>query len=182
MPLPRRVRALHRYVTTRPQGILSPSRASARLSSYVYGNVLVLAVIVAASTASIDDGSATALALGTTVTTFLAHIFADSVAAAMLPTEQRSRRHWLEELRDSVPIASSGLIPTVLLGLGWLQVVPTGVAQIAASALVTARIAGIPLLAQRLRGERLSWRAVAAGITLAITATIVVAVKVALTH
>ncbi|GGG18499.1 hypothetical protein GCM10007304_35570 [Rhodococcoides trifolii] len=182
MPLPRRLRTLHRYVTTRPQGILSTSRASARLSAYVYGNVLVLAVVVAASTSSIDDGSATALALGTTVTTFLAHIFSDGVASAMLPEEDRSRRHRLEELRDSVPIVSSGTIPTVLLGLGWLQIVPTGTAQIAASALITVRIASIPIVAQRLRGERLSWRAVAIGITLAVAATVVVFVKVLLTH
>ncbi|MGU3436390.1 hypothetical protein ACNHUS_25665 [Actinomycetes bacterium M1A6_2h] len=182
MPLPRRLRALHRLAITRSAGALPAARASARLSAFVYGNLLVLAVVVAASTTSIDDGSATVISLGTTVTTFLAHVFADAVAASSMPEEGHTRRHRLEELRDAVPIATSGTIPAVLLGLGWLQIIPTGTAQIAAAGLITVRFATIPVVAHRLRGERLSWRIAAIGITTAVAATFVVAIKVLLTH
>lgn len=170
--------AYHR-VTTRKGGLLPRHRASARLSAYVYGNILVMTVVVAASPGSIGGGSAALLVLGTTVTTFLAHVFADAVAAGTVDDDAVDMR---AELRDTVPIASSGVAPSFLLALAWLDVLPGALAQAAAGALVTLRIASIPVVAERLRGRSPSFRLVLAGIGTAVIAAVVVAVKVNLTH
>lgn len=179
MSTPGPVGSLYRRVTTRKAGVLPPHRATRRLSAYVYGNVLVMTVVVAASPSSIANGTAALLVIGTTLTTFLAHIFADAVAAGTVDDDSVG---WREELRDSLPIASSGVAPSLLLALAWLDILPGALAQGLAGGLVTLRIASIPVVAERLRGRGLSFRLVLAGIATAVLAAIVVAVKVYLTH
>ena len=100
---------------------MSPARAARRLSAYVYGNILVLAAVAASTPDSIEHGTAAVLVLATAGTTFLAHVFADFVAGSRIPevygdaTEEQRRFTALEELRDAVPILSSGTFPALML-------------------------------------------------------------------
>ncbi|MGW5268504.1 hypothetical protein ACWEQ4_07670 [Rhodococcus sp. NPDC003994] len=179
MPLPSLVRSARHRLTTRHGGTMSPERASRRLSAYVYGNVLVLAAVAAAPLGYVEDGTAALLVLGTGVSTFLAHIFADTVAANAIRAE---RRHVLEELRDSVPIASSAAVPAALLAVATTDLVSAALAQALSAGLIALRVSGIPVVAARLRGSGVSFRVVVAGVVLAVVAAVVVAVKIVLTH
>ncbi|WP_068364301.1 hypothetical protein [Rhodococcoides kroppenstedtii] len=179
MPLPSLVRSARHRLTTRHGGTMSPERASRRLSAYVYGNVLVLAAVAASPLGYVEDGTAALLVLGTGVSTFLAHIFADTVAASAIRAE---RRHVLEELRDSVPIASSAAVPAALLAVATTDLVSAALAQALLAGLIARRVSGIPVVAARLRGSEVSFRVVVAGIVLALVAAVVIAVKIVLTH
>ncbi len=89
------------------------------MSAYVYGTLLALAAVVVVDPHAIEDGSAVLIVLGTTATTFLAHVFAEIVAYRAIGdvsdrTDHVRARAAADELRDAVPIASSGALPAVL--------------------------------------------------------------------
>ncbi|MFC9837707.1 hypothetical protein ACFVKB_28440 [Rhodococcus sp. NPDC127530] len=182
------VATLRHRVTERKHGPLPAARASARLSAYVYGNILVLTVVVAATPRTIENGAAVALVLGTTVTTFLAHVFADAVAHSSVPVddddEERTERSSkaLDELRDAIPIVSSGTGPAALLALGWLHVLPTAWAQLLAGGVIVFRIATIQIVTERIRGNRLTFRVLIVGLTTAAVAAAIVLAKVLIGH
>ena len=162
-------------------------RATARLSAYVYGNILALASIAVATSASINNGSAVALVAGTGATTFIAHIFADVVAHASVSgatgaDSAADKLHVRAELRDAVPIASSAAIPALVLVLGWLGVLSSAWAHLLAGGVVVVRIAGLPIVAERIRGNSLSFRVLVAGLLTAGLAAAIVVVKVAVGH
>lgn len=175
-------------LATRRAGPLPPARAAARLSAYVYGNILVLTAVVAASPASIDDGAAFVLVLATTVTTFLAHVFAEVVARSNIPesvhgsTESEKKESVLDEIRDAVPIASSGTVPSAILALAWLWILPTFWAQLIAGGVVVFRIATLQIVARRLRGKPLTFAVFVAGLATAAVAAVIVFAKVYFAH
>jgi hypothetical protein len=175
-------------LATRAQGPLTPARAAARLSAYIYGNLLVLTAVVAASPTSIDDGAAFVLVLATTTTTFVAHVFAEIIARSNIPesvhgsTDTERRQSVLDEIRDAVPIASSGTVPALVLALAWLWILPTFWAQLLAGGVVVFRIATLQIVAQRLRGQPLTFRVFVAGLVTAVIAGLIVLAKVYFTH
>lgn len=180
--------AVYKFAATRAGGPLPPTRAAARLSAYVYGNILVLTAVVAASPASIDDGGAFLLVLATTFTTFLAHVFAEVVARSNIPesvhgsTNSEKKASVLDEIRDAVPIASSGTVPAVILALAWLWILPTFWAQLIAGGVVVFRIATLQIVAQRLRGKPLTFTVFVAGLVTAAVAAVIVLAKVYAGH
>ncbi|MGW0246258.1 hypothetical protein ACWDYH_06410 [Nocardia goodfellowii] len=176
--------AWYRSLVRRRRGPLPPERARARLSAYVYGNILTLASIALTTTGSIADGTAVALVAGTGATTFLAHVFAEFVAYTSVSgrPDPPTSIGVPAELRDAVPIASSATIPSVLLAAGWLGLFDTRGAQLLAGAVVVVRIATIPLIAQRLRGNRPGFLVLVAGLVIAAVATAIVSVKAAIGH
>lgn len=179
---------LYGRLVSRADGPLPPTRAAARLSAYVYGNILVLAAVAASTSNSIEHGSATVLVLATAATTYLAHVFADLVASSQIPeahgdasAEQR-RAETVEELRDAVPILSSGTFPAAMLTLGWLSVLPPQWAMLLAGGAVVIRIATIQTVAQRVRGNPLTFRVFLGGLATAAVAALIVLAKVLLGH
>ncbi len=179
---------LHRRLVARRDGPLTAERASARLSAYVYGNVLTLAAVAAASQHAIETGTAALLVVGTTVTTFLAHVFAEFVATSSIPeasahhTESQRRSAARTEFRDAVPIASSGSLPAVILALGWLGVLPAWWAQLAAGIVIVVRIAMIRTVIERVRGNAPSFRVLVGGLATAAVAAAIVLLKVVVGH
>lgn len=175
-------------LSSRKAGPLPPARAAARLSAYVYGNILVLTAVVAASPSSIDDGGAFLLVLATTTTTFVAHVFADIVAHSNIPeamhgsTDSEKRKSALDEIRDAAPIASSGTVPAIILALAWLWILPTYWAQLLAGGVVVFRIATLQVVAQRLRGRPLTFKIFVAGLVTAAIAALIVLAKVYTAH
>ena len=92
---------------------LTPESAASRISAYVYGNILVLAALVPITNSPEYIGIA--IVAGTALSTFIAHVFADSVAQSVRSGEQLSRDERLAELRNAVPILSSAVLPCVIL-------------------------------------------------------------------
>lgn len=178
----------YRRLTRRRGGPLTPARASARLSAYVYGNILTLAAVVAVSQHSVETGTAALVVVGTTATTFLAHIFAEFVASSNIPeatahlSETERRDDGRNELRDAAPIASSGSIPALILALGWLEVLPAWWAQLGAGAVVVVRIAIVPGVTERVRGNPPSLRVFVGGVATAAIAAVIVGLKIAIGH
>lgn len=190
-------------ITERRDGPLRPARAASRMTAYVYGNLLVLAAIAVADGGSIENGTAALVVLGTGLTTFVAHVFADFVGHAGLGgaheaetyglharTGEAARREaaaerrqaGLEDLRDAVPIMSAATGPALLLGLGFHDLIPSEWAQLLAGLLIVVRIATIPLVTERLRGRRPTGRLLLAGLGLAALGLLVVLLKVLLAH
>ncbi|GAC68439.1 hypothetical protein [Gordonia soli] len=182
--LPRR---WYHRLAERRDGPLSAHRATARLSAYVYGNILALAAVVVATPTSVEHGTAVVVVIGTGVTTFFAHVFAEFIAHATIsaddttPHEER-RLLALEELRDAVPIASSATFPALILLSGMFDILESGWAVLIAGAIIVVRIASVPLVAERVRGNPLSLRVLVAGLATAGVAALVVLLKVLIGH
>ena len=158
------------------------ARSRTRISSYLYGNILVLGAVVASSPASILQGTAVIIVAATTLTTFLAHMVAHGVAQQLGRTEADAQAHLRQELRDAVPILTSGTIPVIMLALGALTVLTPQWAEIIASGVLVARIAFTGILVERMSGKRPSLGVAWTGLTLAAVSLVLVAVKVLLTH
>ncbi|MFW0790659.1 hypothetical protein [Gordonia sp. CPCC 205333] len=179
----------YRMLTERRAGPLPAPRAAARLSAYVYGNILALAAVVISTPTAIAEGHAAALVLATGVTTYVAHVFSEFVAQGSIPSDcdadlptAKRREHALQELSDATPIATSASLPAIALALGWLDVLPTEWAFLAAGAIVIFRIATIQLVTERIRGNPLTPHVFIAGLVTAAAAALIVLLKVMLTH
>ncbi|GAB18452.1 hypothetical protein GOEFS_054_00660 [Gordonia effusa NBRC 100432] len=179
----------YRILTERRAGPLPARRASARLSAYVYGNILALAAVVIATPAAIVDGHAAAVVIATGMTTYVAHVFSEFVAQGSIPSDDtrelppaRRREHALQELSDATPIATSASLPAIALALGWLDILPASWAFLAAGAIVIFRIATVQVVTERIRGNPLTPQVFVAGLVTAAVAALIVVLKVLLTH
>ncbi len=168
------------FLLTQQRHPLSPSSAASRISAYVYGNILVLAALVPITTSPEYVGIA--IVLGTALSTFIAHVFAETVAQAVRSGEQLTRSERIEELRDSVPILSSAVLPCLILLTAWIGWLEPRTAHILAEVAVLVRIGSTIFVVRRLQGRRPTTRTVVTAIGLALVATVVVIVKVILTH
>lgn len=156
--------------------------AVSRTSAYVYGNVLVLAALVPLSVAELADGTAVLIVVGTAISTFLAHLFAEAVGASVGAGHRSGWTGFRQHLRDAVPILTSGLVPTALLVLAWLDVASQIVLVVIAEILLIVRIGWTGVVAGRLHGEPSSLRLLLVGIGLSVVGAVVVVIKVILTH
>lgn len=180
--------ALTRHRTGRR---VPPERAARRVEAFAYGNILVLSVIVVSDAHAVENRLAAWLVLGTTVSTFVAHIFAEWLSHGVIarregettgPTDTLTLK---TVLRDSIPIITSGTLPFAVLLIGSFDVIalfdPPG-AQLCAAGIVIFRIAVLGLVVERLQTTKVSWRTIGSGIGVAVLATIITVVKVILTH
>ena len=166
----------------RSTGELPIARSRSRISSYLYGNILVLAAVFASTPDTILNWSAEVVVAATTLTTFLAHVVAHGVAQQLGRTDEDAQLHLRRELRDAVPILTSGTLPIVLLSLGALTVLPPSVAELSAALILVVRIALTGILVQSLSHNRLSIGVVWTGIALAGLSLVIVALKQLLIH
>ena len=169
-------RYLHRAVP------LPEDRARARISSYAYGNILVLAAIAGFGGDRIEDGSGVIVVLTTTLTTYLAHIVAHSIGGRLGREDADWRVHLREEMADATPVLSSGTVPTLLLFAGYLQWLPIVWAHALAGGLVVVRLALMGFQVERVSGHPASRGSFTWGLGLAVVSAIVVALKVTLAH
>lgn len=153
---------------------ISDSAARARLTAYVYGNVLVLSSLVPFQDREVT-WTVLGVVIGTALSTFVAHLFADSLGSG-------ADHSWTELVRQSVPILTSGAVPVVLLLLAYFGLIPSALAIIAAEVVLIGRIAATGMLAARLRNEPSQLRILLSGIAVAVLGAIVVLIKVWLTH
>ncbi|EFV93387.1 hypothetical protein ES5_01081 [Dietzia cinnamea P4] len=155
-------------------------RARERLSSYIYGNILVLTVAAAASAEAIEHGAAVVSVVATTITTFLAHALAH-VVAHRIGTQNEPMESPLPTLKGAVPILTSGVVPAGLYLLAFLDVFPSTAVQVVASGYLVVRIGFIGVVVRRLSGRR-SRLALWSGISLAALSILIVALKLTFAH
>ncbi|AXK89174.1 hypothetical protein [Nocardia farcinica] len=159
---------------------LDRSNAASRISAYIYGNILALTALVPIVTAEKHLGIL--VVLGTSASTFVAHSFAESVARTVRDQETPTLTDRLRELRNSVPILTSAILPCLVLAAGWLAWLEPRNAQILAEVVILTRIGGIAFVIGRLRGRRPTRTTLLTALLLTLAATLVVIVKIALTH
>ncbi|RIJ79090.1 hypothetical protein D1871_00770 [Nakamurella silvestris] len=156
--------------------------AAARVSAYVYGNILVLASLVALSNHTIHTGAGALIVLGTAFSTFIAHQLAHEVGTSIEHPGEDTTEHRRASLLDSRPILTSGSVPALILAVGYWDWIPAETAQILASVLVIVRIALIGAVVVRLTDEDRPLRALFGGIGLAAVAALVVLLKITVAH
>ena len=154
-----------------------------RMSSYIYGNITVLAVAIAVGPEQIEHGAAVLTVLATAVLTYLAHVLSHLVAHTIGDTgDDAEHRETIGAiLRDANPIATSGLIPAVLYAVAWAGWLPQW-AQTAAIVILVVRIGMVGVFLQRFSGRRPTFLGLWGGIVLAALAFVIGLVKVVLTH
>ncbi|WP_159501476.1 hypothetical protein [Microbacterium sp. 18062] len=157
-------------------------RARNRMSAFVYGNVLVLAAVVALSAHDIEDGTGMAIVLVTALTTLCAHLLAHSVGALVGRRPEEPWRHVRQELRDVVPIATSAIAPTICLIGGVLGSYTPLVAQLIASGVVVLRLALMGPIARHLFPDGSRLAALWLGLGIAAVGMAIAAGKLFLTH
>jgi hypothetical protein len=81
------------------------------VGAYVYGNILVLAALLATSPENIAHWTAVIIVVATSATTFLAHFVAHNIGQAIGRTDDELRLHLAQEAHDAVPIMNSGAGP-----------------------------------------------------------------------
>ena len=156
-----------------------------RMSSYVYGNITVLAAAIAVNPDAIHHGAAVLAVLATAVLTYLAHVLAHLVAHGIgddAASDDDRRESAVTIARNANPIATSGLIPAVLYAVAWAGWLPAPWAQTAALVILAVRLGLVGVFMQRFSGRRPTFAGLWGGIALAVVAFVIGAAKVLLTH
>ncbi|WP_244961521.1 hypothetical protein [Clavibacter zhangzhiyongii] len=166
--------------TSARQKRLTREDAASRTTAYVYGNIVTLATIAPMTIDAAESGQGLAYVLATAFSTFLAHTFAESVGRRARGDHRLTAATIRAELRDSVPVLTSSLLPAAILAYAWLTDMPGLVAEIIAIAYLVIRLALLGPVVSRLRGERPSLRTFVAGVVLALVGIGVALVKAGL--
>jgi hypothetical protein len=161
---------------------LSPGAMGERLAGFIYGTIVVLAVLVAGAKAYPDSaGRIAVLVAVTTLALWLAHVYAHGLGHAVARDEHLSGAELRHIARREASIVEAGLPSILALLLGAVGLLPTDAAVWLAIALglVVLAIQGVVFA----RVERLGWLGtagvVAANIGLGL---LLVALKLLLTH
>jgi hypothetical protein len=157
-------------------------RVRSRASAYVYGNVLVLAAVVQNNENTIRSGRAVLIVLITMLTTYLAHVLAHEVAERIGRSGVEHQTHLRAELRDALPILSSGLPPALVLGAGSLGWFDTEIAQLLAAVIVVIRLGTTGWVVGRISAEHSPRFSFWSGVILAVAGLIIAALKVEFLH
>ncbi|MHC3002866.1 hypothetical protein [Gordonia sp. GN26] len=160
---------------------LDREHAAPRISAYIYGNILILAALIPLHLN--DDFVGILILLGTALSTFVAHVFAEAVGrrvheGAIHPTMKTMLHH----LRDSVPILSSASVPCIILAMAWIGWIDPRTAQLAAEIVILLRIGGTVFVIDRLNNERPGRATLIGAAAVTVVATVIVVIKVVLTH
>ncbi|WP_434995480.1 hypothetical protein [Arthrobacter sp. Ld5] len=172
-----------------PEGAGSPPRdraaledAAGRISAYVYGNILVLAALIALQPDDLDGPKGVGYVLGTAVSTFIAHLFAETSAQRVRLDRPLTWEELRHEARHAAPIASTAATPTLLMIgalAGWW---PTTVALVLSIAVTIGRLVALGWVVGRLSRRRVSRRPFVSGLLLAAVCLLVAVLKWWLTH
>jgi hypothetical protein len=127
-----------------------------RLGGFIYGTILVLAVLVAAAKAYPDSAwRIAAVVLATSAVFWLAHVYADAVAHGVAHGQRLSRAELRYIARREASIIEAALPPLAALLLGAVGVLETNVAVWVAFGLGLTVLAAQGL--QLARAEALTW-------------------------
>jgi hypothetical protein len=159
---------------------LTREQMAARISAYIYGNILVLAALIPVTES--HDRFGIAVIVGAAVTTFIAHYFAELVGRSVREHTVTTREARLAELRDSLPILVAAVVPSLILALAVVGLFEPRTAQLIAELFMVLRIATISYVIVRIRKERVTSRTHWTAIGLGTLAMVIVALKLAFGH
>ncbi|MFC3960787.1 hypothetical protein [Nocardia jiangsuensis] len=159
---------------------LDRHRAAARISAYVYGNVLILAALIPIPVSPGHVGIL--IVVGAALSTFVAHAFAESIGQSIRENRTLTSVDRRGELRDSLPILTAALLPCAILACAWLGWLEPRTAQVLAEVTVLVRIGGTAFVVRRLQGRKPHRSTLIQALLVTAAATAVVVVKVFLTH
>jgi hypothetical protein len=92
-----------------------------RISAFIYGNILVLSALVALSPGALQTTRGFIHVLGVGFSTFVAHVASDLFAHLLRhPDGTGLSARLRRDLREALPIATSAILPTVILVVAWL--------------------------------------------------------------
>jgi hypothetical protein len=161
---------------------LSVARARSRISAYVYGDVLVLGALLTVEVEVGHPGMETLTVALTTVITYVAHVVSDAIGDRLGRDPGEHAAHLPSELRDALPIASAGVLPTLLVLLGSLGLIPVMAAVAIGVAVVALRLAAVGVVIARWTGEPAPLTAITAGVTVALLGAAVGLLEVLVAH
>ena len=162
--------------------MISRGAIGERLAGFVYGTIVVMAVIVGAAQAfPHESGHIAALVAGTTIVFWLAHVYAHALAYSVNHGEHVSRAELRHIARREGSLVEAGVPSIVALLLGSAGLISTKAAVWLALGLGLAVLAVQGILFARI--ERLSWLGTVAviGANLAL-GLILIALKLATIH
>lgn len=161
---------------------LTREHAAARVSAYVYGNILIFAAVLALDATDVRYGRAILVELGVAFSTFLAHVLSEVIGHGIRTNTPTTKADVLHEIRDSTPIVTSALIPCLLLTTAVLAWLPGPVAITASELYLFTRLAVVGFVIDRFRSRRTSSRTLLAGALIALIAAGIAVLKVALSY
>lgn len=167
--------------STRQRGITVETAAS-RSEAYVYGNLLILAALAIVTPEEAESGHGALVVIGTGISTYIAHVFAASVAHRIRSGDHPASHDFRVEIRNAVPIASSAVGPTLVMLVALAGWIPGEWAIPIAILTIVGRFLYFGSLVSRLSGKKSSWRSMFAGIGMAATGLVIAAIKILLTH
>lgn len=102
-----------------------PRRAGLRLAGFVYGTIIVLAVIVeGAFEHPFDPGEVAEVAAATCLVLWVAHVYSHALATSVAQERHLSRRMLWTTARLEAPIVEAAMLPVVVLVLGAIGLLP----------------------------------------------------------
>lgn len=159
---------------------LLPEQMASRISAYIYGNILVLAALIPVTES--HDRFGIAVIVGAALTTFIAHYFAELVGRAVREGKVATHEARMAELRDSLPILTAAVIPSLILALAVFGLLEARTAQLIAELFMVLRIATISYVIRRIRKEKVTSGTHWAALALGVLALVIVALKVVWGH
>ncbi len=166
----------------RGAGHLPRENVASRVSAYVYGNVLVMAALIALHPDELRGPTGVLSVLGVGVSTYVAHAVGEAVGLRVRQGRSLDATALRQEIRDALPIVTTAAAPAALLVLAWAELVDAAVVLVLALALVDLRLALLGSVVARVSGERSSARVFLGGVVLAVIAAAAAALKWQLTH
>ena len=167
---------------TRHRDDVAADRAESRVSAYVYGNVLVMAALIALHPDELEGPRGVLYLLGAGISTYVAHAVGEAVGLRVREGRTLDRTALRHELRAALPIVTSTGAPVLVLVLAWTDLVDADLVLVLALALVDVRLALLGSVVAWVSGERSSRRVFLAGFVLAVVAAATALLKWQLTH
>jgi hypothetical protein len=154
-----------------------------RISAFIYGNILVLSALLVLSPDALQTTRGFVSVLGVGVSTFVAHVVSDLFAHLLRhPDGEGLLARLLGDLRDALPIASSALLPTVVLVAAWLGWLEAELSWTIAIGVMLVRLSLLGPIAAWIAREPFSLWPLSAGVLLALLIVVIALLKVLLTH
>ena len=166
----------------RTPGEVPREDVASRVSAYVYGNVLVLAALIALQPDELGGPKGVLYLLGVGTSTYVAHTVGEAVGLRVREGRSLDSAVVRRELRGALPIATAAGAPAALLVLAWADLLAGETVLILALVLVDLRLALLGSVVARVSGERSSSRVFLAGFVLAIVGAAAALLKWQLTH
>ncbi len=140
------------------RGPADPPRddVASRVSAYVYGNVLVMAALIALHPDDLRGPGGVLSVLGVGASTFVAHAVGEAVGSRVREGRSLDAAALRHELRGALPIATAAGVPAALLTPAWVGVADADPVLVLVLALVDIRLALLGSVVAWMSGERSS--------------------------